>query len=387
MELNLQASRVFQKNWTALNNPETRYIINEGGTRSSKSYSILQCLIVYALSNKVNISIIRQSFPALRGSIMRDFFDILFELELYSEKNHNKTEHIYKFDNGSKIEFFSTDSEQKIRGRKRDILYCNEANELTYDIFLQLKIRTTQKIFIDYNPSDESHFIYDIIKEKDCELIKSTYLDNPFLSEIQIKEIERLIDADEQYYRVYVLGERPTKSNRIYSHFKKYHTLPTIKEVTWGLDLGYNDPTVLVKTHWVDQNQVYVETLIYESKLTTSDLINRLREIGVSKTDPIYCDHRPEVIEEIKRSGFNIKISKKNIVQGINCLKAMQVNIHEDSIESWKEVKQYSWKSKGETILDEVVDINNHFCDSLRYSVYSHKNKGIPSSDFFVFDL
>lgn len=387
MILNLQASKIFQKNWECLNDSTTRYIINEGGTRSSKSWSILQCLIVYALKNKTSISIIRQSFPALRGSIMRDFFEIIYDLELYSEKNHNKTEHIYKFDNGSTIEFFSTDSEQKIRGRKRDILYCNEANELSYDIFLQLKIRTTQKIFIDYNPSDSTHFIYDVIKENDCKLIKSTYKDNPFLSDIQIKEIERLIDADEQYYRVYVLGERPIATTRIYSHFKKYHTLPEYKEVTWGLDLGYNDPTVLIKTYWINPNQVYVEQVIYESKLTTNDLINKLKDI-VPKNQIIFCDHRPEVIEEIKRSGFNIKNATKNITQGINSLKSMEVFVDENSLDIWKEYKMYSWKSKGDTVLDEVVDINNHAMDAIRYAIHSHKQKTKPPSmDFMVFDI
>ena len=386
MELNLQASKIFQINWEHLNNSQVRYIINEGGTRSSKSWSILQCIIVYCLSNKTSVSIIRQSFPALRGSIMRDFFDILHQLEIYNEKNHNKTEHIYKFDNGSTIEFFSTDSEQKIRGRKRDILYCNEANELSYEIFLQLKIRTSNKIIIDYNPSDDDHFLYSLIKEDDCKLVKSTYLDNPFLSEMQIKEIENLINADEQYYKVYVLGERPQKGTRVYTHFKQYVELPECKSITYGLDLGYNDPCVLVKTHWKDDNTIYVEEILYKSKLTTQDLINQLNELGISKSHIIYCDHRPEVIEEIRRSGYNIKSAKKNINEGINSIKSLQVNIHHESLNILKEYKAYSWKSKGETIIDEVVDINNHSMDALRYSVHSVNKNNRPIS-IYTFDI
>jgi phage terminase large subunit len=139
MKINLQATPIFKKNWDALNS-NWRYIINEGGSRSGKTFSILQCLIIWALKNKgTSISIVRETFPSLRGSVLKDFFEILYTLELYNEKNHNKTEHIYTFDNGSKVEFFSTDSEQKIRGRKRDILYCNEANELSEEVFLTIK--------------------------------------------------------------------------------------------------------------------------------------------------------------------------------------------------------------------------------------------------------
>lgn len=386
MRAEITTTDIFLKNLEALNNPDIRYIINQGGSRSGKSYSILHCLIVKAHQNKVSISIVRQSFPSLRGGILKDFINILHELKLYNEKNHNKTEHIYKFDNGSTVEFFSTDSEQKIRGRKRDILYCNEANELSYEIFLQLRIRTSQKIFIDFNPSDEECFIYPLIEDKKSVLIKSTYLDNPFLEGPQIDEIESLINADPEYYKVYVLGERATKNTRVYTHFKQYVELPECKNITYGLDLGYNDPCVLVKTHWKDDNTIYVEEILYKSKLTTQDLINQLNELGISKSHIIYCDHRPEVIEEIRRSGYNIKSAKKNINEGINSVKSLQVNIHHESLNLWKEYKAYSWKSKGDQILDEVVDINNHSADALRYSVHSVNKNNRPIS-IYTFDI
>lgn len=386
MKLKINATPIFIKNWEALINPEVRYIINQGGSRSGKSFAILHSLIVKACQQKLSISIVRQSFPALRGTIMRDFFEMLKDLNIYNENNHSKTEHIYTFDNGSKIEFFSTDSEQKIRGRKRDILYCNEANELSYDIFLQLRIRTTQKIFIDFNPSDEESFIYPLIEDKKSVLIKSTYLDNPFLSQDHIEEIESLINADPEYYKVYVLGERATKNTRVYTHFKQYVELPECRSITYGLDLGYNDPCVLVKTHWKDDNTIYVEEVIYKSKLTTQDLINLMKELGISKSHIIYCDHRPEVIEEIRRSGYNIKSAKKSINEGINSVKSLQVNIHHESLNILKEYKAYSWKSKGDQILDEVVDINNHSMDAIRYSVHSVNRNQRPIT-VYTFDF
>ena len=334
MNLNIQATPIFKKNWEALSDPKLRYIINEGGARSSKTFSILQCLIVSALKTKgISISIVRASFPSLRGSIMRDFIEILHTLNLYSEKNHNKTEHIYQFDNGSKVEFFSTDSEQKLRGRKRDILYCNEANELTEDVFLQLKIRTTGKIIMDWNPSDDDHFLYNICKGDDAVLIKSTYKDNPFLSDSLVKELENLINADEQYYKIYVLGERPTKTTRIYTHFKftsEDHLFDSWDDISYGLDLGYNDPCVLTEIKYKG-DKIYVKELLYESKLTTGDLIGKLNGLVGDKSKPIYSDHRPEVIEEIKRSGFNIIGAEKNIKGGIDYLKTKEIWIHSDS--------------------------------------------------------
>ena len=136
MNLDINATPVFEMNWNALVNGY-RYLVNQGGSRSSKSYSILQIIIALCLKDKISVSIVRQSFPSLRASIMRDFFEILKDLDLYSESQHHKTEHTYFFKNGSSVEFFATDSEQKIRGRKRNILYCNEANELSFDVFNQ----------------------------------------------------------------------------------------------------------------------------------------------------------------------------------------------------------------------------------------------------------
>ena len=156
MGLEIKATKVFEKNWEAING-DKRFIVNEGGSRSSKTYSLCQVIILYCLQNhKTSFSVVRASFPALRGSIMRDFFDILNDWNLYDAKCHNKTENIYKWPNGSYVEFFSADEPQKLRGRKRDFCLINEANELTYDAFQQINLRTSKKILVDYNPSSLS---------------------------------------------------------------------------------------------------------------------------------------------------------------------------------------------------------------------------------------
>ena len=376
MDLKIQATKVFNNNFNAFNN-DYRFIVNQGGSRSSKTYSIIQLLIVLCLKNKLAISIVRQSFPSLRSSVMRDFFEILKDMKIYDESQHQKTEHIYRFKNGSVVEFFSTDSEQKIRGRKRDILYCNEGNELSFEVFNQLVLRTSGKVFIDFNPSDTEHWIYDLINQENTILIKSTYKDNPFLERSQVDYIENLINVDENYYKVYALGEKPTSQTRIYTHFKQYMDELILDDFCYGLDFGFNHPTALLQTSFID-NKVYVKELIYKSNLTTADLIREMNNLNLDKRKPFYCDSaRPEVIEELRRSGYNSKSADKQVKEGIDKVKSIEVFIHYESLNILKEYKLYSWKTDKERILDEPVKENDDALDALRYSIYSHhKNKG-----------
>ena len=162
MQLKIKATPVFERNWEALLGPH-RFIRNEGGSRSSKTYSICQCLILWCLQNPNKlVSVIRKTSPALAATVMRDFFDVLRSIEIYDEANHSKMDRTYRFANGSMVEFFSVDNEQKIRGRKRDIAWINEANELFAEDFKQLNLRTTEKLIVDYNPSEIHSWCYEL---------------------------------------------------------------------------------------------------------------------------------------------------------------------------------------------------------------------------------
>lgn len=387
MELNLKVTPLFGKNQKAIDD-KYKFIVNQGGSRSSKSYSILQLLIYICLTqDKTKVSIVRKSLPTLRGSILRDFIEIMQDLDLYAEKSHNKTQNIYSFNNKSSIEFFSCDDEQKLRGRKRDILYINEANELNYEEFNQLMLRTTKCALLDFNPSDTEHWIYNLLEQKNAILIKSTYKDNPFLSKTQIEYIENLINVDENYYKIYALGEKPTSETRIYTHFKQYIDEPE-GELIYGLDFGFNHPTALIQVKLVD-NKVYAKEMIYESKLTSEDLINKMNELKISKTTYIYADYaRPEIIEDLKRAGFNVKDANKSVKDGINTIKSKEVYIHYESINLLKEYKMYSWKKKGEQILDEPIKLWDDGLDALRYCLHTYfnnnKNYGNFDYDFAV---
>jgi phage terminase large subunit len=362
----------------------------EDGTithNSSKTYSILQLLVILCLTTpKLSCSIVRKSFPSLRGSVMRDLFEIIKELNIYKVSNHNKTEHIYKFDNGSFIEFFSVDDDQKVRGRKRDVCYINEGNELTFEEFNQLNMRTTKSMFIDFNPSDTESFLYGLISNENSILIKSTYKNNPFLSKSIVEEIENLINVSPEYYRIYCLGERATLTTRVYTHFKQYvDEMYNIDEVHYGLDIGFNHPMALVESKFID-NRVYVKELIYESGLTTNDLIMKMELIGIDKKRNIWVDSaRPDVIEDLRRKGFKAFPADKAVKEGIDSVKSMEVFVHIESVNLWKEYKTYSYKTDGDRILDEVVKMNDDGVDSLRYSVHSHKkHKKITKRSFYI---
>jgi phage terminase large subunit len=370
-ELKIQATTVFQNNWDA----NTRYVVNIGGSRSTKTYSILQLLIVKALESTepLVISIVRKSLPALRISVMRDFFNILKQLDLYDAELHNKTENTYQL-NQSMVEFFSIDDAQKRRGTKRDILFVNEANELDWEDFFQLQIRTTTQIFLDFNPSETFWYNEQIQSREDVTTIHSTYKDNPYLNADQINEIERLQHTDKQYYQIYALGQFAGSFDRIYQYIP-IDDIPTnvAKLVALGMDFGFtNDPTTLVEV-WKDgRDGIYLNELIYEQGLTNGDIAALLGQYGVDKYIEIIADSaEPKSIEEIRRFGFNIKPATKgpdSINNGIDILKRHQIHVTKQSVNLIKELNNYKWfTDKNGNKLNKPVDMFNHALDAVRY--------------------
>jgi phage terminase large subunit len=373
MELQLKVTNVFNRNLDAYGSKK-RFICNQGGSRSSKTFSILQLLIFICLTNPgKKISIVRKSFPSLRGSILKDFMEIMDYLNLYNIKNHNRTEHIYKFDNGSLIEFFSIDDAKKVRGRRRDIAYLNEANELSFDDFQQLSLRTTECLFLDFNPSDDNHFIYDLLKDERSILIKSTYKDNIFLNKDLIIEIENLINVDENYYRIYALGERPSVTARIYSHFKQYTDEPETDKIFYGADIGWVNKSSIIEVKQVE-NKFYIKELLYKSGLTTDEFIQEVKS-KIDLTKIIYVDSaRPDIIEQLKRNKINAKASDKQVKEGIDYIRSKEIFIHYESVNLWNEYRGYMYKTIMGNISEEPIKINDHAIDAMRYAIYTNRS-------------
>ena len=318
---------------------------------------------------------------------MRDMIDILTEYGLYSESRHNKTEQIFTFPNGSKVEFFSLDDAQKIRGRKRDLLWCNESNELSFEEFNQLNFRTSEKLFFDFNPSDTEHWLYDLLEKQDAVLVHSTYKDNTFLPLQLVKEIEDLINVDQDYYNIYALG-LPSRSNHvIYNHQKAFDLAPPPQETIYGLDFGYQHPTALIRCDFFD-NEVFVTEVLYESYLTTDELIERMAGLNISKTHTIVADYaRPEIIEQIRRAGYNIHNAIKNVKEGIDAVKSISLNYHFESKNIAREFRNYKWKVINDKMQDEPVKMHDDAMDSIRYAVLYRKKMGGSASDIYDFSF
>lgn len=382
--MELKSTIIFQKNHQALQGPE-RFIVNEGGSRSSKTYSLCQLVIVYCLQNKGKVvSIIRKTFPALRATVLRDFTEILKDLGIYSLEAHNKSEQIYTFPNGSMVEFFSVDDEQKIRGRKRDIAWCNEANELYFDDFTQLNMRTEHKLIFDYNPSDNSSWLYELPAE-DTVMIRSTYKDNPFLPQSIRNQIEDLKRTDEALYQIYALGQKAVSKSNIYSNWTfMTHRPARFTSYVYGLDFGYNHPTALMRVYWHERD-IFIEPVIYESYLTTTMLIEKMRQLNIEKEVTILADYaRPEIIAEMVNSGYDVINANKVVKKGIDYVKTFGVYCM-DNKEIKREYDNYKWKKIGDHITDEPVKLFDDAMDAVRYAVTYIKDEYFTDSAYVSF--
>ena len=377
MEKKAQVSVVFEKNFRAV----SKIVVNQGGSRSGKTYSILQLLILVKAFEEKNqvFSIIRKSMPALRGTAMRDFFDILRSHDLYDQKNHNKTENTYVL-NENLFEFMSLDQPQKKRGAKRTFLFLNEANELSLEDWIQLSMRTEKQIFIDYNPSMDEHWIYEtVIPREDCTYIHSTYLDNiQFLPEEVVREIENLKEIDKNYWRIYGMGEIGQIKGLVLTNWEPVETFPEdCQWISYGMDFGFtNDPTVIVKVG-MEGGEIWVDELLYSRGLTNQDIVTAMIKLEISKGEDIIADNQPQSIYEIRKEGFNIRPTFKganSIITGIDILKRFRIKVTKRSVNLIRELKNYKWKedAMGNT-MNQPVDKFNHAIDALRYVCMDRK--------------
>jgi phage terminase large subunit len=382
--MDIKATAIFEKNYEAILG-DRRFIINEGGSRSSKTYSLCQLMIIYCLQNNNKVvSVIRKTFPALRATVLRDFIEILKEIGLYKQEAHNKSEHIYTFANGSMVEFFSVDDEQKIRGRKRDIAWCNEANELYFDDFNQLNLRTEDKLIFDYNPSDSASWLYELPAEESIK-IKSTYKDNPFLPDSIKAQIEDLARTDEALYQIYALGEKAISKSNIYSQwtFLAHRPSKFVKYV-YGCDFGYNHPTALMRVYYCD-NDIYIEPVIYESYLTTTMLIEKLATLNIEQTVSIIADYsRPEIIQEMNTAGYDVLNANKVVKKGIDNLKTFGVFCQDDKALK-REYENYKWKKIADFITDEPVKLFDDAMDAIRYATTHIRQEYYTDDSYYAF--
>ncbi len=349
----------------------------------------MQLLIWYMRYNPgTSVTVVSRSLPHLKKGAYRDFEIIMKAWGWYQERYHNKSDHIYNFPNDSYIEFFGLEEADKAKGPGRKILFVNEANMIKKDLFDQLDMRTEQTVFIDLNPSDFDCWCYEVIDGPDAVKIHSTFRDNPALPAAQRRVIERYREVDENglLWKVYGLGLRGASEDQVYTHWKMVPELPGKGAVWYGLDFGFNVPTAMVKVELHDDD-LYVEEVLYQTRLTTGELIEKLKELGIGEYDEIFCDAaEPKTIAELYNAGFYAMAADKDVTEGIRKVKSMGLYITDKSVNLRKELGSYKWKKdqKTDKVLDEPDKAagNDHLCDATRYAVFTKLRN--PGMDFFI---
>lgn len=375
----------FLRNWET----SKRIVINRGGTRSGKTYSLLMMIANWLFTGYIRegqhiaegvCSVVRKNKTTVKATVLRDFDEILKDYGLYNLVKINKTDRTYRVNNRI-VEFMGADDEQKLRGGKRAILFCNEANELLADKeFFQLVVRTSGPIFIDFNPSDPYIWIKTELEDKrakqkgDVETIVSTYKDNPTLLDTQISEIEYLQVTDKQLWQVYGLGKYGKVEGLIYPDYQIIENIPDgVRKAAAGLDFGYtNSATALIDCFFIEPNNLYIEQKIYSHGLTDSLLIKSMENINYPKQKLIVADSaQAGSIAELQGKRYNVKPVRKfknSVVFGINLLQQMNWHVTANSQDVIREMRTYKYKQTATgDWLNEPNEGNDHALDAIRY--------------------
>lgn len=416
----LDVTPLAAKTLKALRDEGIRYLVHEGGTRSSKTQSIAQALLVDAVRRRVEVDVCRESMPVLRRSAMKDTISWMREMGVYSEEAHHKTHDILQLPSGSMLRFYGADSDEKLQGPERDVQWINEANEIGADAFREIRRRTRETIVLDYNPSHgRSHWVDELVVGSGRErVIQSTYRDNPFLPEAQVKDIEAdvpvyreadgtevvdwtltydgdgvLIAGDPTQWAVYGLGKRAKSDRIVFPHWTLTDRMPEgLDREAYGLDFGWNHPCVCVRCGWrdvpkEDTNLIWDEVM-RDTELRNSELANALEEASVPKDVTLWCDpSEPDRIEYLADEGFNAKAAENEVEAGIRSVKEHRLLLTRTSQQLRNEMEAYQWETdKDGEVLDEVVKANDHGPDAGRYGTYSEVSRPVSFGGGFTQD-
>ena len=366
------------KNTTALQKLaklKKRTKIIQGGTSAGKTYNILPILYSKAVKHpNTVVSVVSESIPHLRRGAIKDFIGILVSTGRFRQDYWNKSLLQYSLPNKSYIEFFSADQPDRLRGARRDILYINEANNIPFDAYNQLAIRTSTEVWLDYNPTHEFYAHTELKDDKDSDFLILTYKDNEALDQSIVRELEKVRDKAKtseywsNWWDVYGLGKIGMLEGVVFSNWKTIDRIPEdAKLVGQGLDFGYtNDPTSLVNIYEWNDKRILHEVL-YRTGMVNSEISK-----FVSEDVMCYADSaEPKSIEEIRRTGKPIKGVTKgrdSINFGIQVMQTQDYLVTQQSTNIIKELRNYSWdKDRTGNKLNKPIDAYNHSIDAIRY--------------------
>lgn len=349
----------------------------QGGTSAGKTYGVLPVLIdIAAKNNLIEISVVAESIPHLKRGAMKDFKKIMKQTNRWVDSRWNATDFKYTFNNGSQIEFFSADNDSKLRGARRDYLYMNECNNMTFHAYTELASRTKIGVYLDWNPVNEFWFHTDLQNDTDVDFLTVNYLDNEACPEsalnfiLKAKEKSSTSTYWNNWYNVYGLGLLGSLDGVVFQNWEQIDTIPTeANYLGAGLDFGYsNDPTALIGVYEYN-GKIICDEMIYSTSLLNSDIVKLMSQ---NRIMPIWADSaEPKSIEEIRRAGFNIRPVVKgadSINFGISVLQQKEILITKSSTNLIKELRNYSWDvDKSGKKLNKPIDSYNHAIDALRY--------------------
>jgi phage terminase large subunit len=358
-----------------------RIKVVRGGTSASKTFSILPILIDRAIKTPdLEISVVSESIPHLRRGALKDFLKIMMALGRYNDNQFNKSTLKYTFVNGSYIEFFSVDQPDKLRGARRNVLYVNECNNVDFDSYYQLAIRTSGEIWLDYNPSSLFWVDRELLTQDDVDFITLTYLDNEALSDTIVKEIESAKEKAktssywENWWQVYGLGQTGSLEGVCIPEWQEINLPTEARLLCYGMDWGYsNDPTSLIAMYKYNDAYIFDE-LIYQKGLLNSDISDLLKTNAVK--DIVYADSaEPKSIAELNSYGHNVLPVTKgrdSIVYGLNLINQNKVYVTSRSKNLINELQNYIWMvDKQGNKLNKPIDAYNHAIDAMRYAMTS----------------
>lgn len=348
-----------------------------GGTSASKTISIIQILIDKAQSDRTPklTSIVSESMPHLKRGAMRDFLNIMQEHNYYKEDRWNRSDFTYTFETGSKIEFFSADQPSKVRGPRRQRLYINEANNVPQETFDQLEVRTSDEIWLDWNPTNEFWWYSDIMPNREVDFITLTYKDNEGLPQTIVDSIEAR-RGNKSWWQVYGLGQLGEVEGKIYTGWKIIDEVPHEARLERrGLDFGYsNDPTALVDVYYYNGGYIFDEQL-YRKGMSNKEIADFINNLPQQNTLVVADSAEPKSIDELRLYGVNVLAANKgqgSVNQGIQYIQDQQISITKRSINGIKEYRNYMWKTDKEgRILNVPEDMFNHLGDAERYAMES----------------
>jgi len=370
-----------------------RIRVAAGGTGAAKTVGIVAILIDLAQRDKkaTLTSIVSESFPHLKRGAMRDFLSIMKEQGYFREKRWNKTDYTYEFETGSKIEFFSADQPDKVRGPRRDRLFINEANNLPggFETFEQLEVRTKEFVFMDWNPVSEFWYYTDLKPSRANEIdeITLTYKDNEALPESVVKSIEARKDR-RNWWRVFGLGLLGEAEDRIYRDWRIIDEIPHEARLEcYGLDFGYSlDPTAIVAIYYYNGGYI-LDEIVYQKGLSNKEIADILKN---QEAKVIIADSaEPKSIDELRNYGLNILPSEKgadSVRYGIGTVQNQRISVTKRSINIIKEYRNYIWeRDRAGRLTENPTPINNHAMDAVRYAlVYLNSSEDEEEAEVYL---